>query len=112
MVKQTVQGRRTPERVVRRHVEAQQSSGLSIAAYCRGHGLSSWTFYEWRKRCGQQPRQAVKPTGLSFVELPLGASGHAFELSLGEGLTLRFGRASTPLEIRDLVAALRGIGRA
>ena len=31
-------------------IEAQSTSGRSIAAFCREHGLSANSFYRWRRR--------------------------------------------------------------
>ncbi len=34
----------------------QQQSGLTVSAFCREHGFSDQTFYNWRKRlAGSEP---------------------------------------------------------
>jgi hypothetical protein len=38
------------------HFAVQESSGLSIKAYCLRHGLKMPTYYLWRKRLGLSPR--------------------------------------------------------
>lgn len=35
------------------HIKSQQSSGLSIAHYCKINNLASSTFYEYKKRLKQ-----------------------------------------------------------
>jgi transposase-like protein len=103
-----VQGRRTADDVIRRHLAAQHSSGSSVAHYCREHGFSVAAFYEWRKRCGASGTQA-QPR-LSFVELPVPGSRPAYELTLGDGMSLRFGRDAAPSEVAALASALRASG--
>ena len=41
---------------IRRHLQKQPSSGKTIKDYCKGAGFSAWTFYNWRKRYGHQPK--------------------------------------------------------
>jgi len=37
-------------------IREQQQSGLSVTAFCRQHGFSDQTFYNWRKRlAGSEP---------------------------------------------------------
>ena len=37
-------------------IRQQQESGLSVTAFCREHGFSDQTFYNWRKRlAGSEP---------------------------------------------------------
>lgn len=31
------------------HIEAHRKSGLTVAKYCRQHGLTRWTFTKWRR---------------------------------------------------------------
>lgn len=60
------------------HIEAQQQGGLTVAEYCRTHGLAVSTFQY------QKQRQSSR-----FVALTGEASGQC-ELSFGDGTVLRF----------------------
>ena len=51
-------------------IRRQQQSGMSIAALCREHGVSSVSFYQWRTRLASEGSQTV-PAEVSFVPLPL-----------------------------------------
>ena len=54
----------------RERVEAQGSSGLSAAGYCREHGLARASFYRWRRIFSAEV-SAEKPT--VFAELRVSA---------------------------------------
>jgi transposase-like protein len=49
-------------------VDGQRSSGLAVAAYCRKHGISKCSFYNWRGRLRRPAQSKVTPTP-PFVEL-------------------------------------------
>jgi hypothetical protein len=73
---------------------------LSVAEFCRREGVSTASFYTWRKRLGA----AAPPCGPAFLDLgALGAGGEAgiaagfgagweIELDLGAGAVLRLRR--------------------
>ena len=113
--RRVIQGRRTPDDVVQYHTQRQRSSGLGIAEYCRRQGFSAWTFHLWRQRMRKRASCSlpVRAPGLSFVEVATAVAPRGYELELGEGLRLRFGRDSIPAEVGALVRALRigGEGR-
>jgi len=83
-------------------VERAARSPLSIGAFCRGEGVSTASFYSWRRRLGGGvPGRAVAAaTGEDGAFLELGvlgseAAGPAswdIELELGAGLVLRLRR--------------------
>lgn len=103
-----VQGRRTPDEVVRYHLEQQRRSGKTVEAYCRDEGFSSWTFQLWRKRVAAESTD-TKQTGLSFVEMPVTRhTSAAYELSVGGAMVLRFDRSCDVAEVGRLAAALHG----
>jgi hypothetical protein len=43
---------------IRHHLQKQPLSGKTITEYCRKAGFSSWTFYNWRKRYGNQLKES------------------------------------------------------
>jgi len=63
-------------------LEGQESSELSIKAFCASQGLSAASFYKWRKRLDQEKARGKalfspialesKPLGNIVVELPGG----------------------------------------
>ena len=61
----------------RRHIKAQAGSDLSIAAYCRRHGLPEHGFYWWRRELA---RRDVQPP--AFVPVTVAVQTPA---STGEG---------------------------
>ena len=83
-------------------------SGLSVAEFCRREGVSTASFYTWRKRLGAEaaevPPAAAPTSGPAFLDLgPLGVEGEAnaaagfgagweIELDLGAGAVLRLRR--------------------
>ena len=87
-------------------IERGERSPLGIAAFCRAEGVSTASFYSWRKRLSQAPAheggsasgetQAADATFLDLGALN-GAGGNAgrwdIELALGEGVVLRLRRS-------------------
>ena len=78
-----------------------EHSTLSIEAFCRGEGITTASFYTWRKRlrnaCAAQVCE-VQEQSATFLDLgtlnPPGASsgGWEIELDLGGGAVLRLRR--------------------
>lgn len=83
-------------------IERAAHSPLSIAAFCGAEGISTASFYSWRKRLGGvAPGTAVAETtaeGGAFLELGVlggevaGPAPWGIELQLGAGLVLRLRR--------------------
>jgi hypothetical protein len=77
-------------------VERGQSSGLSVAAFCRSQGISPASYYRWRERLAQNTASSdTLGTAPGFIDLgTLGASrGWDLEIDLGAGIVLRLRRA-------------------
>jgi transposase-like protein len=59
----------------RRHIKEQAHSGLSIAAYCRRHGLREHGYYWWRRelarRDADQPAAFVPVTVATQPAVPI-----------------------------------------
>ena len=51
----------------RRHLKAQAGGGLSVAAYCRRHGLRAHGFYWWRRELAR--RDAAAPAAFVPVHV-------------------------------------------
>jgi putative transposase len=86
-------------------IERAQRSPLSVTAFCAAQGVSTASFYLWRKRLGAdiEPAAPVVASFLDLGELEAHAgagagagadraSGWELELALGEGLVLRLRR--------------------
>jgi hypothetical protein len=82
-------------------IERAERSPLSVRAFCAEQGVSTASFYLWRKRLGVDIEQ-VPPAAASFLDLgELAAHARAgadcaggweLELALGDGLVLRLSR--------------------
>ena len=91
----------------RERIAEQQGSGLSVKQFCKEQGLSSWSFYKWRK----QLREAG-PVRFALVERGTQGGQRAADGDLevvfatGERLRIRSGVDGATL--RTVVEALRG----
>ena len=98
------QTRRGAREKWRQIIEAQQASGQTVAAYCRGHGIGQASFFAWKRRL----RAAAPAT--EFVEVkavagvkPVSTDGIEVCLAGGRRLLVR------PGFDRDLFAELIGV---
>ncbi|AGA88888.1 hypothetical protein Thimo_3773 (plasmid) [Thioflavicoccus mobilis 8321] len=98
----------TTTRVRRTHADWQavisraERSSLSTAAFCAGEGISTASFYLWRKRwrASNPPQGDVGEEAPEFLDLgllsrPANTEGASWdlELDLGDGVVLRLRRA-------------------
>ena len=78
-------------------------SGLSIAAWCRNHAVSSQTFLYWRKRLdGRHPESA----GI-FLQLAVPAAPEPIALECN-GVFVHVPAGFDPGLLRDILALLKG----
>jgi hypothetical protein len=91
----------------RERIAEQQSSGLSVKQFCNERGLSSWSFYTWRKRLRE-----AGPVRFALVERGTqreqGATNADLELVFATGERLRIRRGVDGVTLRTVVEALRG----
>lgn len=79
-------------------IQAQARSGLSIAAFCRAHGVCIGSMDNWRKRLRDEDSRpgAVEVSPLGFVEIaqPMRTldAGVKLRLELGGGIVLELSR--------------------
>lgn len=92
----------------RERIAEQERSGLSIKQFCQEHGLTLWSFYDWRKRLRESG-----PVRFTLVERrsqPEASSHSTADLEVvfttGERLQIRAGVDAATL--RTVVEALRG----
>ena len=85
-------------------IRQQEQSGLSVTAFCREHGFSDQTFYNWRKRLSESEpvRFALVETGRSGAKEPA-----AVELFLASGDRLRIVPGVDAATLRTVLSVLR-----
>jgi transposase-like protein len=85
-------------------IRQQQQSKLSVSAFCRRHGFSDQSFYNWRKRLA-----ADEPVRFALVEAnPSGAERFApVELILASGDRLRIAPGTDAATLRAVLNVLR-----
>jgi len=91
-------------------IEAQPASGLSIEAYCRRRGVSTASFYAWRRRLAEEAMPRFLPVRVAAVALrnePL-APRPAVELERADGIRIRVFDGARRETICDVLAALDG----
>jgi len=82
----------------------QQQSGLSVRAFCRQHGFSDQTFYNWRKRlAGSEPVSFA----LVAANAPAAAGQLPIELLLISGDRLRIASGADAATLRTVLNVLR-----
>lgn len=90
--------------------EADQST--TVAAFCRKHGMSAWTYYEWRRRLAVKPtRREVGRRAFVAVRLPgpaIPSPRGALELVFPSGVVARFGDGYAQRELDVVIAAVGG----
>ena len=104
------------EHIWRLRLRRQPASGLSISAFCRREGVSSASFYAWRRRLAA-PSTARSSDPPLFVPLHLDPAPRreeappspGFEIELPHHVRLRCDAAPEPEWIGRLVAALAGL---
>jgi hypothetical protein len=104
------------ERAWRQRLRRQTSSGLSIPAFCASEGISSASFYSWRRRLAVRSLPA-RPEPPLFVPLHLESVptqtdpvvGRGVEIELPQQVRLRFDTPPEPEWLGRVVAALAGL---
>ena len=85
-------------------IRQQGQSRLSVTAFCREHGVSDQSFYNWRKRLSES--ETVR-----FALVEAGASGTkdqaAIELFLATGDRLRIPPGADAATLRTVLTVLR-----
>ena len=103
------------EHTWRLRLRRQAASGLSIPAFCSREGVSSASFYAWRRRLAA-PASTTPPDPPLFVPIRLDPSprpdgtppDRGFEIELPHRIRLRCAAPPDPQWLGRLVAALAG----
>jgi transposase-like protein len=106
------------DRTWRQRIQRQSVSGLSIAAFCRGEGVSPRLFYAWRDRLKARslPTPAKPPL---FIAIQRDSTSHQADPVLGRGVEmelphevrLHFDALPEPEWLGRVVASLAGLLR-
>jgi transposase len=104
-------GRARDERKARqwqRWIDQWRSSGLCVRAFCARHGLTTASFYNWRRvlerRAADEP--AFVPVQVVADTIP--AQTSALEVVLADGRTVRVAPGFDAATLRQLLAVLEG----
>jgi len=102
----------------RKHLAAQADSGLSVAVYCRQHGLNPKCFYRWRRifaqgeavtgATGAPGGEAVRPLFAEVRVSGVGLASSGVEVCLDGGRVVRVAPGFDAPTLCRVVAALEG----
>ena len=73
---------------ISKHLSSYQKSNLPVSAYCRKHGISPSTFYNWQKR-NSTNKVGSKITGKSFARLTLTSPNPVYYEIMKNDFTIR-----------------------
>lgn len=94
----------------RQQIEAQRISGLSAAGYCRMHGLSAWSLYQWRRRLKPQSG-AVRLIPMTIMDDvsagDVAGMNAGIDVRLTSGVVLSLAKHFDGASLRRAVEALR-----
>lgn len=90
----------------RARIAEQERSGLSVKQFCKGRGLTVWSFYDWRKRLRESA-----PVRFALVERrsgsPKPATSADVEIVFAGGEQLRIRSGVDGATLRLVIEALR-----
>jgi transposase-like protein len=94
----------------RRIIDGQQTSGLTVAAYCLERGITQGSFFLWKRRL-RSPAKSNRSSAPAFVEVkPTKTSAsEAIEICLSGGRRLLVRRGFDRDLLIELVRALESI---
>ncbi len=98
-------GRQQRRRQWERQIARWRASGVSMAAYCRRHGLSYWTFVRWHRRL-EQAIASASPLTLIPVVAPT-PNGSVITIRLPDGVGIEVERGFDAAVLNAVVRALQ-----
>ena len=96
----------------RQIIESQQTSGMTVARYCRDRGVTECSFYNWKKRLrGASPSRPKHLPVPAFVEVTPSnpAQTDAIEILLRGSHRLRVGPGFDRQLLLDLIQTLEAL---
>jgi transposase-like protein len=85
-------------------IRQQKRSNVSVSAFCREHGVSDQSFYNWRKRLSSTERVRF---ALVEANAPIGNGNAPLELILASGDRLRIAPGADAGTLRTVLNVLR-----
>jgi hypothetical protein len=98
------------ERQWRRWINQWRASGLSVRAFCAEHGLSSASFYHWRRVLERRATEEPTLVPVQVVADAVPAQASALEVVLTDGRAVRVAPGFDATTLRRLLAVLEGEG--
>jgi hypothetical protein len=94
----------------RQIIDGQQSSGLTVAAYCLDRGITQGSFYTWKRRLRSpaKPNRLPKPAFVEMTPPKMGTAG-PIEICLHGGRHLLAKRGFDRELLIELIRALESI---
>lgn len=99
------------ERRWRRWIEEQQSSGLSVRAFCSRRRLAEHNFYQWRKLLSARDRDEQSTSSANLfvpVELAGALADNRIEIVLSGGRRVTVPTGFDVATLAQIVAVLEG----
>jgi hypothetical protein len=101
-------------------ISEQERGETGVTAFCRDRGLSTASFYTWRKRLGQSDgAESAAEQPVRFLEARVAASaepvyappvhGTPIEVRLSQGRSLMVGAGFDAMHLRALIAVLETV---
>lgn len=89
-------------------ISEQDTSGLSVSAYCRQQGINGKTFYNWRKKLGNPPEPKLK----RFIQIKDAEDGHreVLRIQTPGGWRLEVEPGTKESYVQSILKVLAGLG--
>ena len=91
-----------------RRIEQWRSSGLSVRAFCARHGLTTASFYNWRRVLERRAADQVVFAPVQVVADAFPTQTSALEVVLTDGRVVRVTPGFDAATLRQLLAVLEG----
>jgi transposase len=91
----------------RERIAEQARSGLSIKQFCKERGVTTWSFYDWRKRLREPGTVRFALVERQSVTQERPTEAH-LELILADGVRMHIRSGVDGATLRTVLEALRG----
>jgi hypothetical protein len=96
------------ERQWHRWIDQWRASGLSVRAFCARHGLTTASFYNWRRVLERRAAEQVLFAPVQVVADAFPTQTSALEVVLSDGRVVRVTPGFDAATLRQLLAVLEG----
>jgi hypothetical protein len=94
----------------RERLARSRTSDLSIAAFCQGEGVTTASYYAWRRKLGVARARPAKPKQRAFQQLVVSGLAPALTARLPGGVELEI-PSGQEAALRTVVSELVRVGR-